>query len=329
VSDDFYEPDRRARRAALTELPLEGDLMDDLDDERPAAGRDRPGAYWTGLLVLAVGLGIIVLVLATRVTSIVQAVLLAVPLALVGLGLERVGRGAGRASLRVVGVALLVVAVAGPTLLWRSAPNSAVINRQSASVPAGANQALLRASVGGGQLRIGPGAAGLYDAELRGPGRPSAQVTTDRARAVADLRAPVQRGLLARNRGNDWTVRLTGELPWQVEVEAGTFTGDLNLGQLDVRGVRVEGGVSRLAVRLGQPKAEVPVDLQVSSGLVDIYLPRAAACQVRVVGLSVDNFAQEGLVKAGQVWQTSDTARAGRYLVDLRITGGRVRLHRE
>jgi hypothetical protein len=329
VSNDFHEPDRHDRRSAVTQLPLADDLVGHLHDEHPAAGRGRPGAYWTGLVVLALGLGIIVLALAARVTSIVQAALLGVPLALVGLGLERVGRGEGRRSLRVVGATLLIVAVVGPTVLWRSSTNRAVINRLSAPVPAGTNQTLLRASLGGGQLRIGPGATGLYAAELRGPGRPSAQVTTDNARAVLDLRAPVQRGLLARNRGSDWTVNLTADLPWRVEVEAGTVTADLNLGQLDVRGVRVETGVSRLAVRLGPPTAEVPVNLQVSSGLVDIYLPRTAACQIRVSGISVDNFADEGLVKAGGVWRTSDTARAGRYLLDVRISGGRVRLHRE
>jgi hypothetical protein len=329
VSNDFHEPDRHDRRSAVTQLPLADDLVGHLHDEHPPAGRARPGAYWTGLVVLALGLGIIVLALAARVTSIVQAALLGVPLALVGLGLERVGRGEGRRSLRVVGATLLIVAVVGPTVLWRSSTNRAVINRLSAPVPAGANQTLLRASLGGGQLRIGPGATGLYAAELRGPGRPSAQVTTDNAGAVLDLRAPVQRGLLARNRGSDWTVNLTADLPWRVEVEAGTVTADLNLGQLDVRGVRVETGVSRLAVRLGPPTAEVPVNLQVSSGLVDIYLPRTAACQIRVSGISVDNFADEGLVKAGGVWRTSDTARAGRYLLDVRISGGRVRLHRE
>jgi len=71
----------------------------------------RPGAYWTGLVVLATGLAVTVGVLATRVTSIVQTILLAIPLALIGIGLERVGRGTGRGSLRTVGAILLVVAV--------------------------------------------------------------------------------------------------------------------------------------------------------------------------------------------------------------------------
>ena len=62
-----------------------------------AAPGGRPGAYWSGLVVLAAGLAVTVAALATRVTSIVQTVVLAVPLALIGIGLERVGRGTGRA----------------------------------------------------------------------------------------------------------------------------------------------------------------------------------------------------------------------------------------
>jgi hypothetical protein len=84
-----------------------------------------------------------------------------------------------------------------------------------------------------------------------------------------------------------------------------------------------------VAVRLGEPAAEVPVDLQVSSGLVDLYLPRTAACELRVDGVSVDNFGDQGLVKQGEVWRTTNAPRSGGYVVRVRLSGGRVQLHRE
>jgi len=307
--------------------------VDDLMVESPGGYRpppNRPGSYWTGLVALAIGLAVTVVALATRVTSIVQTVLLAVPLALVGLGLERVGRGVGRGSLRAVGALLLLVAVIGPVTLSLSSPEPAVEAQRSADVPAGATKALLRASLGGGELRIEPEAPGLYTADLRGPGQPSEQVTiTEAKEAVLDLRGPVRRGLLARNRGNDWSVRLTTGLPWRVEVDAGAVTADLDLRQLDLRGVSVEAGVSRLAVRLGQPVARIPVDLRISTGFIDVHLPRAAACEIRVDGFSVDNFRQEGLVREGGVWRTGDAGRADRYVFNIRSTGARIRLHRE
>jgi hypothetical protein len=293
----------------------------------PAVPRARPGAYWTGLVVLATGLAVTVAVLATRVTSIVQTILLAIPLALIGIGLERVGRGVGRGSLRAVGAILLVVAVVGPLVLSLSSPDPAVTASFSQPVPSGAARAELRASMGGGQLRIEPEASGLYSAELRGPGQPSTQVTTADKLAVLDLRAPAQRGVLARNRGNDWRIQLNTSLDWQLDVSAGAVTADLDLRRLDLRGVSVQSGVSRLAVRLGQPAAEVPVDLQLSTGLVDLYLPRSATVEVRVEGLSIDNLRDQDLTRDGDAWR-ADGSGSGRYLVRVRTSGARVRLHR-
>ena len=40
--------------------------------------------------------------------------------------------------------------------------------------------------------------------------------------------------------------------------------------------------------------AEVPVDLQISTGLIDLNLPRMATVEITVDGLSVDNFRDAG-----------------------------------
>jgi hypothetical protein len=295
------------------------------DEHQP---RSRPGAYWFGLVVLAIGLAVTVGTLATRVTSIVQTILLAVPLALIGIGLERVGRGTGRGSLRTVGALLLVVAVVGPLVLSLSTPNPAVTASPSQAVPTGAARAELRATMGGGQLQVDSGATGLYESDLRSPGQPSVQVTTANDLAVLDLRAPSQRGVLARNRGNDWRVRLNTSLDWQLDLSAGAVTADLDLRALDMRGVNVQSGVTRLAVRLGDPVVEVPVDLQLSTGLVDLYLPRTATVEVRVDGLSVNNFGDAGLTNNAGVWR-ADGSGTGRYLIRVRTSGARLRLHRQ
>ena len=308
--------------------PAPPDGPDDLPFEDRDPPRARPGAYWTGLVVLAAGLAVTVATLATRVTSLVQTILLAIPLALIGLGLERVGRGTGRGSLRTVGVLLLVVAVVGPLALSLSSPDPAVTDTSSAPVPAGAARAELRASMGGGQLRVEPEAPGLYAAELRGPGQPSTQVTTADDLAVLDLRSPSQRGMLARNRGNDWRIQLNTSLAWQLDISAGAVTADLDLRRLNLRGVKVQSGVSRLAVRLGDPAAEVPVDLQLSTGLVDLYLPSSATVEVRVDGLSFDNFRDAGLTRDADVWRAEGSGD-GRHVVHIRTSGARIRVHRE
>ena len=322
MASDFHRPDATGV-AAVEPLP-----PDDLAPDDRRAPAVRPGAYWTGLVVLATGLAVTVAVLATRVTSIVQTILLAIPLAFIGIGLERVGRGTGRGSLRTVGALLLVVAVVGPLVLSLSSPTPAVSATSSQPVPPGAARADLRASLGGGQLRVQPEASGLYSAELRGPGQPEAQVTTANDLAVLDLRSPSQRGMLARNRGNDWRIQLNTSLAWQVEVSAGAVTADLDLRRLNLRGVKVQSGVSRLAVRLGDPAAEVPVDLQLSTGFVDLYLPRSATVEVRVDGLTVDNLRDQGFARDAGAWRAEGSG-TGRYLVRVRATAARIRVHRE
>jgi hypothetical protein len=324
VASDIQRPDTTGRTA------VEPPPLDDPAPADPTAPAARPGAYWTGLVVLATGLAITVAVLATRVTSIVQTILLAIPLALTGIGLERVGRGTGRGSLRAVGALLLVVAVVGPLVLSLSSPSAAVSATSSQPVPAGAARADLRASLGGGQLRVQPEASGLYSAELRGPGQPEVQVTTANNLAVLDLRSPAQRGMLARNRGNDWRIQLNTSLAWQVDVAAGAVTADLDLRQLNLRGVKVQAGVSRLAVRLGGPAAAVPVDLQLSTGFVDLYLPASATVEVRVDGLSIDNLGDQGFTRDADAWRVQGSGSGtGRYLVQVRATAARIRVHRE
>lgn len=322
MASDIQRPDTTGR-TAVEPPPLDGPAPAD-----PTAPAARPGAYWTGLIVLATGLAVTVAVLATRVTSIVQTILLAIPLALIGIGLERVGRGTGRGSLRAVGALLLVVAVVGPLVLSLSSPSVAVSATSSQPVPAGAARADLRASLGGGQLRVQPEASGLYSAELRGPGQPEAQVTTANDLAVLDLRSPSQRGMLARNRGNDWRLQLNTSLDWQLDVSAGAVTADLDLRALDLRRLTFQSGPSRLAVRLGDPAVEVPVDLQLSAGLVDLYLPRTATVEVQVDGLSVNNFGDAGLTREGGGWRAQGSG-TGRYLVRVRTSGVRIQVHRD
>ncbi len=290
--------------------------------------RHAAGAYWAGFVLLVLGLAAMAIALAGRVTSVVQAVLLAVPVLCIGLGLERVGRGVGRRSLRAAGGVLAVAAVVVPVLLALFSPGPGVLDRVSAPVPGTASTGVLRASLGGGQLHIGPSGGGLYEADLRSPSRPRTDVSTSGNTTVVDLRAAPQHGLLARNRGSDWVVGLSTSLPWRVEVDTGVITADVDLQQLDVRGLRVDAGVSRVVVRLGGPAARVPVNVQVAAGLVDLYLPRSAACQIEVDGLAVNNFAAQGLGRGGSGWRVGDVAGGKAYTVRVRISGGRVRIHR-
>jgi hypothetical protein len=324
--DDMGPPGMRGSPA--TQRLRQSDDYDDHWPEEYSGRREGNGAYWTGVVVLVAGLLATIAGLATHVTSIVQTILLAIPMVAVGIGLERVGRGVRRGSLRAIGGILILIAVASPVVLSVSSPGAGFVSTESAPVPAGTSSAVLRTSQGGGQLRVGAGAVGLYQAELRSPGTPSAGVSTSGKQAVVDLRGPAQHGLLARNRGSDWGVHLNSSVPWRIQAEAGALTGDLDLRQLDVRGVDVQAGISRMAVRVSQPSTEVPVNLQISTGLVDIYLPRSAACEIRVDGPALNNFSSQGLVDRDGAWRSTGTSGKGSFKISVRLSAGRVRVHR-
>jgi hypothetical protein len=326
IGEQQTDPGREASTRPLGRTPgPEFDWLSPSSGPRRSRGS---GAYWTGLVALVAGLGAVVVALATQVTSLVQTVLVAVPLFLVGIGLERVGKSARRGSMRGVGITLALLAVVAPMVLSLSSTRTVTTVSQSAAPPSGTTQAVLRATLGGGQLRLGPGAPGLYDAVLRSPGASTAGVSSNSGTAVVDLRAPAQHGLLARNRGSDWEAKLSTGLPWQVEVDGGALTADLELRVLDVRSVRLQAGISRLAVRLGQPAAQVPVDLQISAGLVDLYLPRATGFDATVDGAMLNNFADVGLRRTSTGWRTVESGARGRFVIHVRGATGRVRVHR-
>jgi hypothetical protein len=295
---------------------------------RPAdAGtRARRRPLWPGLIPLVVGLVAILAVLGLLVTSVAQTVALAVPVALVGVGLGWLGRSLAVPALRGIGIATVAVALAGPVVMAASPPGSLARITARAAVPPGAAEGTLRATMGNGQLRVGPGGPGLFEAELLSSGRSQSGVTTNGSVAVVDLRAPAQRGLLARNRGSDWSVALATALPWRLELDADTVTGDLDLQRLNLHAARIDVGLSRLALRFGAPAARTRVDVRLAGGLVDIYLPRTAALELELRGPVSTDFGGRDLRRSGHVWRSGgNPARA--YVVAIDSGPGRVRVH--
>jgi hypothetical protein len=278
------------------------------------------------MVLLGAGLAAVLVLLGLQTTSVAQAVALAVPVALLGAGLERVGRWAALSGLRSLGVLVLVVAVAGPVFLATAPPGATDRITIGSAITPGATEAVLRANPGSGQLGVRPGGPGLFEADLRSAGRSSGTVTSSGNTVIVDLRGPGRRGLLARNRGSDWAAAVSPALPWRVEVDAGALTGDLDLQRLNLRSARVDAGFGRFAVRLGMPSGRTAVDLRLNAGTIDLYLPARAALDLSLEGMVVRELGARRMQRTATGWRTEGAAGPG-YVIRADVGAGLVRLH--
>jgi hypothetical protein len=279
-----------------------------------------------GLAILVPSLAVVLGVLILKLTSLTQALLLAIPVALFGAGLERVGKALHVRPLRATGAFVVVLAVGGPLVLSATPSEPLGESRYSSPVPAGAAEAKLQASMDSGELHIRPGGSGLFRATLRSAGRSTAQVSGSGAVAVVDVDAPPERGLLARNRGSNWDLGLSTGLPWEVSLDSGAVTADLDLQELNVTKVAVDAGPSRLVLRLGQPGSRTPVAVNLDAGTVDLYLPRSTPIELQITGGVVKDFGDRPLQSDGPVWRSGPTDGHA-YLINLHMRAGRFRLH--
>lgn len=291
----------------------------------PARAPRRPGRL--GMLLLAPGLAALLVALGLQITSLAEAVVVGIPVVLVGLGLERTGAHLRATAMRVLGVLVLVVGIATPVTLAATPPGPLDTVQVAEPVPPGVAAGSFRAALGNGRLRVGPGAPGLVQAELRSAGHPTATTATRGRSAVVDLDSPGQRGLLARNRGSEWDATLTTALPWEVQVDAGMGTADLDLQQLNVTAVRVTTSAARVAVRLGQPAApNTTVDVRMAGGTLDLYLPREAGVELRTSGLTIEDTGDRDLTgRDGAL--VAEGSGGPRHVIDASLGAGRIRLH--
>jgi hypothetical protein len=337
---------RPGRGGTILDEPAAGDLTVTAPEDAPAPADDPQGPPRTdapttgdpgprprlglaggfGLAILVPSLAVVLGTIVLQLRSLTQALLLAIPVVLLGAGLERVGKALRVGALRATGALVVVLAIGGPLVLATMPSEPLDRSRDAGPVPGGATEARMQASMGGGVLRVRPGGSGLFEADLRSVGRSTAQVSGSGALAVVDLDAPQQRGLLARNRGSEWDVALSTALPWQLQLDAGAVTADLDVQQLNVAGVEVDAGPSRLALRLGQPGARTPVTVNLDAGTVDLYLPRTAGLELEITGRALRDFGGRQLEPMGSAWRAGTTTDRA-YLVKLHLGAGRVRLH--
>jgi hypothetical protein len=89
-------------------------------------------------------------------------------------------------------------------------------------------------------------------------------------------------------------IMLSGQIPWAINASMGMSDVVADLQGLELTGLEISGGVSRLEVRLPRPKAAVPVRIGAGASNVELIRPIGVPVLVRIGGgaskLAIDEF---------------------------------------
>ena len=265
-------------------------------------GRPRPGGSWRA------NVGAIAGALKGRVAAQKDAgrILLEVPEALVrsrpygDLVSDLRAAGLEGAEAADVAVMLMTQVITSPVRAEKPVAGRSA-DPASIAIDTGSRGVMLRAGTPEmvGLIRVPPDQGGAAPAVVRGE-----QVVVRRLRGVG-------RGVLELNPTRAWSFK----------VQAPTWNTVLDLAGLEVRGIHVDSGASRLECFLPRPKGVVPI--HISSGVVNVAIRRprevavVALAHTGVVKLKLDDFSTR-VVVADVHWQSDGAFEAAdRYELDL------------
>jgi hypothetical protein len=131
--------------------------------------------------------------------------------------------------------------------------------------------------------------------------------------------------------GRQGELELNPGLPWRFRVQAPTWNTVLDLSGIDVRGIHIDSGATRVECVLPPPTGSVPIE--VSSGVVGVRLrrppgvPVVAEVSTAAVQLRLDAFTIAATT-SDVVWESVPGARQADHY-RLRINSGAVRVSLE
>jgi hypothetical protein len=123
-------------------------------------------------------------------------------------------------------------------------------------------------------------------------------------------------------------ITLSSRVPWAIKASMGMSDVVADLQELDLTGLEISGGVSRLETRLPRPKAAVRVRIGAGASNLELIRPAAVPVRVRIGGgaskLTIDDV-RFGAVGGKTDWRSPDYDLVeGRY--DIEIGAGASKL---
>jgi len=176
------------------------------------------------------------------------------------------------------------------------------------------------------RVRVESGMAELYRAWYEGP---APEITADggavKMRFVPDW-SHLSR--LFRQGAAKAVITLNGAIPWSIALHGGASLIDADLRGLELRGLDVQGGVSRIEVTVSSPRGICPVTFAGGATAFGLHRPAGTAARLGVTGGFAELAFDERLVaKVGGTCRVESSGfdDAADYF-DVEITGGATRL---
>ena len=165
---------------------------------------------------------------------------------------------------------------------------------------------------GAAHLTIGmdPSMADLYRARFEGK---VPEVRVDGGTVTVKYRPSLHR--------TTGELTLSGQVPWAIKASMGMSDVVADLQDLELTGLEISGGVSRLKLRLPRPKAPIRVRIGAGASHLELVRPAGVPVRVRIGGgaskLAIDEF-RVGAAGGKTDWRSPDYDLVeGRYDIEV------------
>jgi len=230
-----------------------------------------------------------------------------------------------RVGLGILFVLVLLVAIVW--LLWFVPPPEGRAPVQLRWPKEGVQRAEVELRMGVGRLVVRPAQnegdlAQLY-AQTDGWPPPEADVRWSDRVAYLTIRPSGSRWRWARwEHEAEWRLGLARDVPLRLRIEAGVSRSDLDLSELQVEELSLEGGVGEANLVLPARVPQGVVRIQGGVGAVHVVVPEGVAVQVHVRGgLGRVQIDTARFPQRGSTYRSKDYERAP-YRLDIEIEGG-------
>jgi hypothetical protein len=89
---------------------------------------------------------------------------------------------------------------------------------------------------------------------------------------------------LLRHPGHRADIRLSPEVPWSLVFNGGLGESDLDVSGLDLRALRVAGGVGSVRILLPEPRSAVLVTIEGGASKLEVVHPAGVSVRLRIAG---------------------------------------------